>query len=71
MMNWVYRCVADAISLGYRLIDTATIYGNEESVGGGIKKSGINREALFVTSKVWVDDYGYEKCKEGLSNIPG
>ncbi|MFC2089995.1 aldo/keto reductase [Bacteroidota bacterium] len=57
------RCVSDAISLGYRLIDTATIYGNEESVGAGIKKSGINREELFVTSKLWVDDSGYEKAK--------
>ncbi len=65
------RSVSDAISLGYRLIDTATVYGNEESVGGGIKKSGINREELFVTSKLWVDDYGYETGKEGLSNIPG
>lgn len=54
------RCVADAISLGYRLIDTATIYGNEEAVGGGIRKSGIDRKKLFVTSKVWVDDSGYE-----------
>lgn len=57
------RCVSDAISLGYRLIDTATVYGNEEAVGGGIKLSGINREELFVTSKVWVDDYGYEQAK--------
>lgn len=55
--------VADAISLGYRLIDTATIYGNEASVGAGIKKSGINRAELFVTSKLWVDDSGYEKTK--------
>lgn len=55
--------VADAISLGYHLIDTATVYGNEEAVGGGIKKSGIDRKELFVTSKVWVDDYGYEKAK--------
>ncbi len=57
------QCVADAISLGYRLIDTATIYGNEASVGAGIKKSGIKREELFITSKVWVDDSGYEKAK--------
>lgn len=57
------RCVADAVSLGYRLIDTATIYGNEASVGGGIKASGIDRKELFVTSKVWVDDSGYEKTK--------
>ncbi len=60
------RCVADAISLGYRLIDTATIYGNEDAVGGGIKKSGISREELFVTSKVWVDDSGYEKAKKAF-----
>jgi len=60
------RCVADAISLGYRLIDTATVYGNEESVGAGIKKSGINREELFVTSKVWVEDSGYDKAKKAF-----
>ncbi len=57
------NCVADAISLGYRLLDTATVYQNEEAVGAGIAKSGIQREKLFVTSKVWVDDYGYEKTK--------
>ena len=60
------RCVADAISLGYRLIDTATIYGNEESVGAGIKKSGIDRKELFVTSKLWVDDSGYENAKKAF-----
>ena len=60
------RCVAEAISLGYRLIDTATIYGNEEAVGGGIRKSGIDRKELFVTSKVWVDDSGYEKAKKAF-----
>lgn len=60
------RCVADAISLGYRLIDTATIYNNEESVGIGIRNSGIKREELFVTSKVWVDDSGYEKTKKAF-----
>ncbi len=58
------RCVADAISVGYRLIDTANIYGNEEAVGAGIKKSGIKREELFVTSKLWVDDAGYETTKK-------
>ena len=63
------RCVSDAISLGYRLIDTATVYGNEEAVGGGIKKSGINREELFVTSKVWVEDSGYEKAKKAFSDM--
>jgi 2,5-diketo-D-gluconate reductase A len=60
------KCVADAISLGYRLIDTATIYNNEESVGDGIRQSGINREELFVTSKVWVDDSGYENTKKAF-----
>src|SRR5680860_375109 len=58
------RCVADAISVGYRLIDTANIYGNEEAVGAGIKKSGIKREELFVTSKLWVDDAGYKSTKK-------
>jgi len=55
------RSVAEAISLGYRLLDTAMIYGNEVSVGAGIRLSGVKREELFVTSKVWVDDSGYEK----------
>lgn len=54
------RCVAEAISLGYSLIDTAKIYGNEESVGRGIKQSGAKRESLFITSKLWVSDAGYE-----------
>ena len=54
------RCVSDAISVGYRLIDTAHVYGNEEFVGEGIKQSGIKREELFITSKLWVDDSGYE-----------
>jgi len=57
------RCVADAISLGYRLIDTAKVYNNEEAVGAGIRLSGIKREELFVTSKLWVDDAGYENAK--------
>jgi 2,5-diketo-D-gluconate reductase A len=60
------RCVADAISLGYRLIDTAKIYGNEVSVGEGIKQSGINREELFVTSKLWKSDMGYENTMKGF-----
>lgn len=56
------KCIADAISVGFRLIDTATVYNNEETVGAGIKLSGIDRKELFVTSKVWVDDSGYEKA---------
>ena len=60
------RCVFEAISVGYRLIDTAHIYGNEESVGAGIKQSGIKREELFITSKLWVDDSGYESTKKAF-----
>lgn len=58
--------VADAISVGYRLIDTATTYGNEESVGKGIQKSGIDREELFITTKLWVSDMGYESAKRAF-----
>jgi len=60
------RSVSDAISVGYRLIDTAHIYGNEEFVGAGIKRSGIKREELFITSKLWVDDSGYESTKKAF-----
>lgn len=60
------QSVSDAISVGYRLIDTAHIYGNEEAVGKGIKKSGINRKELFLTSKLWVDDAGYESTKKAF-----
>ena len=60
------KCVADAMSLGYRLIDTAMIYGNEVSVGAGIKQSGLKREELFITSKLWKADMGYEKAKQGF-----
>lgn len=65
------RCVADAISVGYRLIDTATVYGNEASVGAGIKKTGINRKELFITSKLWVDDSGYESTKKAFETSLG
>ena len=60
------KSVSQAISVGYRLIDTAHIYGNEEIVGEGIKQSGIKSEELFVTSKLWVDDAGYESTKEAF-----
>ncbi len=58
--------VADAITAGYRLIDTAKVYKNEEAVGAGIRKSGMARKKLFVTSKLWVDDAGYEQAKQGF-----
>ena len=58
--------VADAIAAGYRLIDTAKVYENEEAVGAGIRKSGIDRKSLFVTSKIWVEDSGYEPAKRAF-----
>ena len=60
------RCVLDAISVGYRLIDTAQAYGNEEGVGNAIEKCGVPREELFITTKVWVSNGGYEKAKASI-----
>lgn len=60
------RCVLDAIEVGYRSIDTAQAYGNEEGVGSAIKKCGIPREELFITTKVWITNAGYEKAKESI-----
>ncbi|MHA5101549.1 aldo/keto reductase [Oenococcus oeni] len=60
------QAVVDAIDVGYRLIDTAASYGNEEAVGKGIKRSGIKREDLFVTTKLWVSDTGYEATKKAF-----
>lgn len=60
------RSVADAISVGYRLIDTAHIYGNIEAVGEGIKQSGVDRKELFIASKLWVDDSGYLNTKKAF-----
>ncbi|MCM0667042.1 aldo/keto reductase [Flavobacterium tyrosinilyticum] len=57
------QAVVDAIETGYRLIDTAASYMNEEAVGKGIKRSGIAREELFITTKLWVSDAGYENTK--------
>ncbi|MEO3944829.1 aldo/keto reductase [Gorillibacterium sp. CAU 1737] len=60
------RCVLDAISVGYRSIDTAQAYRNEEAVGRAIQKSGIPREEFFVTTKVWISNAGYEKAKASI-----
>ncbi len=60
------QCVLDAISVGYRLIDTAQSYFNELEVGNAIKKCGVPREELFITTKIWIDNYGYEKCKKSV-----
>ena len=60
------RCVSDALKAGYRHIDTAQSYFNEEEVGNAIQKSGIPREELFITTKVWVEHYGYEACRASV-----
>lgn len=62
------RCVLDAIKSGYRLIDTAQSYFNEEAVGNAIEKCGVPREELFITTKVWIDNYGYEKTRASVLN---
>ena len=54
------KAVADALSVGYRLIDTASVYGNEQAVGNAIRKSGIPREELFITTKAWISEMGYD-----------
>ena len=60
------KCVSDALKVGYRHIDTAQSYFNEEEVGNAIKKSGIPREELFITTKVWIEHYGYEECRKSV-----
>lgn len=60
------QCVSDAIEVGYRSIDTAAAYENEEAVGRAIKQSGIPREDFFITTKLWIQDAGYEKTKRAF-----
>lgn len=60
------RCVSDALKVGYRLIDTAQSYFNEEEVGNAIAKSGIPREEIFLTTKVWIEHYGYDECRKSV-----
>ncbi len=60
------QAVSDALSVGYRLIDTAAAYFNEEAVGAAIRKSGIPREELFITTKLWIQDAGYENAKKAF-----
>ncbi len=60
------RCVSDALSVGYRMIDTAQVYHNEEGVGQAVKKSGIPRDELFLVSKVWISNYGFDKAKASI-----
>lgn len=60
------QCVVDAIQSGYRLIDTAAYYQNEQAVGKGIKRSGIRREELFITTKLWIQRNGFEGAKKSF-----
>lgn len=62
------RVVMDAIEAGYRLIDTAQSYGNEEAVGEAIQKISVPREELFITTKVWISNYGYENAKASIED---
>ena len=64
--NEAEKAVKNALDVGYRLIDTTTAYQNETAVGKAIKESGINREDIFVTSKLWVSDFTYERAKKGI-----
>jgi diketogulonate reductase-like aldo/keto reductase len=64
--NECERSVYDAIQVGYRLIDTAASYLNEEAVGKALKRSGVKREDLFITTKLWIQDAGYEKTKKAF-----
>ena len=60
------RCVLDALQVGYRSLDTAQSYFNEEQVGSAIEKSGIPRKEIFLTTKVWIEHYGYEQAKASV-----
>ncbi len=60
------RCVLDALKVGYRHIDTAQSYFNEEEVGSAIEKSGVPRKDIFLTTKVWIEHYGYEETKKSI-----
>lgn len=60
------RCVSDALEVGYRLIDTAQAYDNEEGVGAAVRESGIARDEVFITSKIWVTNMNYERAKASI-----
>ena len=63
------EAVSKALNAGYRHIDTAAAYFNEADVGRAIRESGIPREEIYVTSKLWMQDYGYEAAKKGMHTI--
>ena len=60
------RCVSDALEVGYRMVDTAQAYANEAGVGAAVKKSGLRREDVFLVSKIWISNYGYERAKASI-----
>lgn len=60
------RCVSDALSVGYRMIDTAQAYYNEEGVGKAVARSGLDRRDIFLVSKVWISNYGYDKARASI-----
>lgn len=60
------QAVSDALAVGYRLIDTASVYGNERAVGIAVRKSGIPREELFITTKAWISEMGYKRTKQAF-----
>jgi len=62
----VKQAVLDALSVGYRMIDTAQIYYNEEAIGAAIKESGLDRKDIFITTKVWIANYGYQATKDSI-----
>lgn len=62
------QCVVDAVEAGYRLIDTAAVYGNEEAVGRAVHRCGVPRDELFLTSKLWVQDASYEGAKAAIDH---
>ena len=61
-----YKAVKEALALGYRHIDTAAAYFNEKEVGQAVRESGISRDEIFVTSKLWLQDYAYEEAKKAI-----
>ena len=63
--------VADALRVGYRLIDTAAAYGNEVEVGEGIRRSGLDRSEVFIETKIWISDYGYDETIHGWEKLAG
>ena len=67
--NECKKSILTALETGYRSIDTAQAYGNEKAVGDAIKESGIPREEIFVTTKLWISDYGYDKARAAFENL--